>query len=127
MTELKDWMNSINLTKNNLIDEDESIEREYPPFIINKCFSSYVDCLMYANEMNMHGHLDKKMQYDFYINTIRKRKRFSPWIRKDQIEDFEYIKKYFGYSDEKAQESLKILTKEQIKYIKSEYYQGGLK
>ena len=112
MTELKDWMNSINLTKNNLIDEDESIEREYPPFIINKCFSSYVDCLM---------------QYDFYINTIRKRKRFSPWIRKDQIEDFEYIKKYFGYSDEKAQESLKILTKEQIKYIKSEHYQGGLK
>lgn len=121
--ELKDWLNSINLTKEDL---SENI-KEYAPYIINRCLSGNIDCLMYANEMNMNHHLDKDMQYSFYLNTIRKRKRFSPWIKKDKIKDFECIKQYYGYSNEKASQALKILSKEQINFIKQRLEIGGTK
>ena len=80
--ELKDWLNSINQTKENIIDIDPDLEKDYPPYIINKCLSGFVDTILFSNEMNMSPHLDKKMQYDFFINIVRKRKRFSPWLRK---------------------------------------------
>ena len=76
--ELKDWLNSINQTKKHLIDEDPSIEKDYPPYIINRCLSGHLDCIMFANEMNIHNNIPKKMQYDFYLNSLRKKKRFSP-------------------------------------------------
>lgn len=125
--ELKDWLNSINQTKVNLIDENLELEKEYPPYIINRCFSGHIDCVMFANEMNQYHFLPKKMQYDFYINSLRKKKRFSPWIRKDTIKDIDCIKRYYGYSDEKAKQALKILTKEQINFIKSKFETGGMK
>ena len=123
--ELKDWLNSINQTKKNLIDEDSSVEKEYPPYIINRCFSGHLDAIMFANEMNMHHFLPKKMQYDFLLNTLRPKKRFSPWLRKDTIKDLDYVKRYYGYSNEKAQQALKILTKEQLNFIKSKFETGG--
>jgi len=125
--ELKDWLNSINQTKVNLIDENPSLEKEYPPYVINRCFSGHIDCIMFANEMNQYHFLSKKMQYDFYINSLRKKKRFSPWIRKDIIKDIDCIKLYYGYNDEKAKQALKILTKEQINFIKSKFETGGMK
>lgn len=125
--ELKDWLNSINQTKINLIDEHLELEKEYPPYIINRCFSGHIDCVMFANEMNQYHFIPKKMQYDFYINSLRKKKRFSPWIRKDTIKDIDCIKRYYGYSDEKAKQALKILTKEQINFIKSKFETGGMK
>jgi hypothetical protein len=125
--ELKDWLNSINQTKNNLIDENIELEKEYPPYIINRCFSGHIDAIMFANEMNRFHFLPKKMQYDFYINILRKKKRFSPWIRKDAIKDIDCVKHYYGYSDEKAKQALKILTKEQINFIKSKFETGGMK
>ena len=125
--ELKDWLNSINQTKVNLIDENPSLEKEYPPYVINRCFSGHIDCIMFANEMNQYHFLSKKMQYDFYINILRKKKRFSPWIRKDTIKDIDCIKLYYGYNDEKAKQALKILTKEQINFIKSKFETGGMK
>ena len=76
--ELKDWLNSINLTKKNLIDEDPSMEKEYPPFIINKCLSGHLDTVLFANEMNQHHFLPKKMQYDFFLNSVRKRRDSLP-------------------------------------------------
>ena len=82
MTELKDWLNSINFTKENLI-EDPSEIKNYPPYIINRCLSGHLDCIMYPNEMNKYSFLDKDMQYSFYLNTLRKKKRFSPWLRKE--------------------------------------------
>ena len=82
---------------------------------------------MFANEININHHLDKKLQYDFYLNSLRIRTRFAPWISKDKIEDLECIKKYYGYNNEKAHQALKILNKDQIKYIKSKFYTGGLK
>ena len=124
-TELKDWLNSINHTKENIIDIDPDLEKDYPPYIINKCLSGFVDTILFSNEMNMFSHLDKKMQYDFYINIVRKRKRFSPWLRKEKIDDLEHIKRYYGYSNEKAQIALTLLTKEQIEFIRSKNDMGG--
>ena len=125
--ELKDWMNSINKTKQNLIDEDPSLEKEYPPYIINRCLSGSIDSIMFANEMNQYYFLPKKMQYDFFINSLRKRNRFNPWTQKDKIKDLDYVKRYYGYSNEKAKQALKILTKEQLTFIKSKFETGGTK
>tara|TARA_B100000003_G_C10917594_1_gene365951 strand:- start:1224 stop:1604 length:381 start_codon:yes stop_codon:yes gene_type:complete len=125
--ELKDWLNSINLTKKNLIDEDASIEKEYPPFIINKCLSGHLDTVLFANEMNQYHFLPKKMQYDFFLNSVRKKKRFSPWLRQDKIQDLDYVKRYYGFSNEKAKQALKILTHEQLAFIKSKFETGGTK
>jgi hypothetical protein len=121
--ELKDWLNSVNFTKEDLSEDIKS----YPPYIINRCLSGHIDCVMYANEMNMNHHLDKDMQYSFYLNTLRKRKRFSPWLRKDKVTDLECVKQYYGYSNEKALQALKILTKEQLTFIKQRLDIGGKK
>ena len=123
--ELKEWLNSINQTKKNLIDEDPSLEKEYPPYIINRCFSGHLDAIMFAKEMNLYHFLDKKMQYDFLLNTLRSKKRFSPWLRKDTIKDLDLVKRYYGYSNEKAKQALRILTKEQLNFIKSKFETGG--
>ena len=96
--ELKDWLNSINQTKKNLIDEDVSLEKEYSPYIINRIFSGHLDAIMFSNEMNKYHFLPKKMQYDFFLNTLRTKKRFSPWLRKDEIKDLDLVKRYYGYS-----------------------------
>ena len=125
MTELKDWLNSINQTKKNLIDEDPSVEKSYPPYIINRCLSGHLDAVMFANEMNMYSFLPKKMQYDFFINILRTKRRFSPWIRKDLVDNLDCVKRYYGYSNEKARQALKILSKEQLDFIKSKFEIGG--
>ena len=127
MTELKDWLNSINFNKENLIEEDPSIIKDYAPYIINRCLSGSIDSVLFANEMNKYSFLDKDMQYSFYLNTLRKKKRFSPWLRKDKVTDLEIIKQYYGYSNEKASNALKILTPEQIKFIKQRLETGGSK
>jgi len=122
--ELKDWLNSINFTKEDLI-EDSSTIKDYPPYIINRCLSGHIDCVIFANEMNKYHFLDKDMQYSFYLNSLRKKKRFSPWIRKDKVTDLECVKLYYGYSNEKASQALKILSKEQINFIKQRLETGG--
>ena len=123
--ELKDWLNSINYTKKNLIDEDPSIEREYSPYVINRCLSGHLDCILPVNEMNRYHFLPKKIQYDFFINILRTRKRYSPWLRKEEIKDLDLVKRYYGYSNEKAKQALRILTKEQLNFIKSKFETGG--
>ena len=121
--ELKDWLNSINFTKEDLREH----AKDYPPYIINRCLSGHLDCIMFANEMNKYNFLDKDMQYSFFLNTLRKKKRFSPWLRKEKVTDLECVKKYYGYSNEKASQALKILTKEQINFIKQRLDIGGTK
>jgi hypothetical protein len=125
--ELKDWLNSINFNKENLLKENPDNLKDYPPFVINRCLSGHIDCILFANEMNLHHNLDKDMQYSFYLNSLRKKKRFSPWIRKDKVTDLECVKQYYGYSNEKASQALKILTKEQINFIKKRLDIGGTK
>ena len=100
--ELKDWLNSINFNKDNLIKEDPSIAKKYPPFIVNKCLSGHLDSVLFANEMNKSHFLDKDMQYDFLLNSLRKKRRLSPWLRKEKISDLDAVKKYYRYSDEKG-------------------------
>jgi hypothetical protein len=125
--ELKDWLNSINFSKDNIMKEDETSKKEYAPYIINKCLSGHIDCILFANEMNMHHQLDKDMQYAFYLNVLRKRKRFSPWLRKDKVTDLECVKQYYEYSNEKASQVLRLLNKEQIDFIKKRLEKGGTK
>ena len=127
MTELKDWLNSINFTKENLVEEDPDVIKKYAPYIINRCLSGNLDCIMFVNEMNKYSFLDKDMQYSFYLNTLRKKKRFSPWLRKDKVTDLEIVKQYYGYSNEKASNALKILTHDQIKFIKQRLDTGGMR
>ena len=107
------------------MDTNPDSVKDYVPYIINKCFSGHIDSLMFSNEMNINHHLDKKLQYDFLINILRTKKRFSPWLRKDTIKDLDYVKRYYGYNNEKAQQALRILTKEQINFIKSKFETGG--
>jgi hypothetical protein len=125
MTELKTWLNSINQTKKNLIDEDPSLEREYSPYVINRCLSGHLDCIMFVNEMNKYHFLPKKIQYDFLLNSLRTKKRFAPWLRKDTIKDLDNVKRYYGYSDEKAKQALRILSKKQLNFIQSKFETGG--
>ena len=125
---LKDYLNSINYTKKSVMESDDpSWEKNYPPYIVNKCMSHHMDTVMYANEMNMHSHLDKKLQYDFFINIVRSRKRFSPWDKKQKMNDLEVVKQYYGYSNEKARQALNILTPDQLDVIKNKLNKGGKK
>ena len=125
--ELKDWLNSINFTKKNLLEDDPDVIKSYPPYIINRCLSGHLDAIMFANEMNKYPNLDKDLQYHFFLNTLRKKKRFSPWLRKDKVTDLEIIKQYYGYSNEKALNALKILTPDQINFIKQRLDIGGIR
>jgi hypothetical protein len=125
MYELKEYLNSINHTKKNLMDDDVEYEKKYNSFIINKCYSGFVDTVLLANEMNYFWQADKKLQYDFYINIIRPKKRFSPWLKKQADSSLELVKQYYGYNDDKAKSALKILTREQLEFIKTRLNRGG--
>lgn len=125
--QLKDWLNSINSTKENLMEDDPEAKKDYNSYIINRCLSGNIDCILFVNQLNLNSHLDADMQYSFLINTLRKRKRYSPWIHKEVIEDLECVKQYYGYSNEKASQALKLLNKEQLNFIKQRLDKGGTK
>ena len=124
--ELKDFLNSINYDKKPLLDQDEKAEKTYPPFIVNKCLSFFPDTLLHANEINCHWWADKKMQFDFYRMSIRKKKRYSSWLKKSTEENIVIIKEVFGYTDAKAQEVLNILGPSDIEKLKLFLQKGGL-
>ena len=127
MYELKDYLNSINYSKEPLLDsEDTEWTKKYAPFIINKCVSMHYDTVMNANEMNGYHFLPKTMQFHYLINSIRKKKRFGgKWLSQAKLKNLEYVKEYYGYSNEKAKEALSILTDKQIDDIKTSLDKGG--
>ena len=126
MHELKDYLNAINYTKEPLLDtEDDQWEKKYPSYIINKCIAPFPDSLMLVNEINQLHHLDKKLQFDFLINSLRPRKRFTPWMKAKKLENLEYVKEFYGYNNEKAKSALDILNDEQISAIKTRLNKGG--
>ena len=126
--ELKDYLNSINFTKKDLMkSEDKEWIKKYPAFIINKILSGFQDTVMLVNEVNRNHFLDKDMQYSFLLNSIRSKKRFSPFLRASKLKDIDLVKEYYGYSNEKAKTVLDILTKDQLKLIKEKLYKGGTK
>ncbi len=106
---------------------DDITEKDYNSFMVNRGLSYFQDTILFANEMNRHHHLDNRLQFDFLINIIRKRKRFSKWMKPETASDVEVVKEYYGYSNEKARQVLTLLTSEQINDLKKKVYKGGRK
>jgi hypothetical protein len=126
MYELKDYLNAINVSKESLLDsEDEMWEKKYAPFIVNKCVAPFPDTILLVNELNQYHHLDKKLQFDFLLNSLRTRKRYTPWLKAKKLKNLEYVKEYYGYNNEKAKAALDILDDEQISAIKIKLNKGG--
>ena len=126
MYELKEYLKAVNQTKEPLMDgDDEEWERKYPPFIVNKCVAPFADTIMLVNEINQLPNVDKKMQFDFLLNSLRPRKRFTPWLKATKLENLEYVKEFYGYNNEKAKVALDILNDEQISAIKQKMRKGG--
>ena len=125
---LTDYLTAINWSKKKLMDtDDQTWEKKYPSYIINKGLSYFSDTVMMANEMNRLHHASKHMQFSFLINTIRSQKRYSKWLKASKIKDLDVVKQYFGYSNNRAREALSLLDKKQIDYIKDKLYKGGNK
>ena len=120
-----DFINSINYTKDNIIVDDWS-EKQYIPYLVNRGLSFGSDTVIPANEMNSRPHLDKGLQFQFLINTIRPKKRYNKWVKLEKIEAISIIKAYYGYNTEKARQALSILTSDQIDYLKQKLEKGGL-
>ena len=121
-----EYANAINYTKRNIMVDDIA-EKAYLPYMINRQLSYFPDTVLAANEMNRHHHVDNRLQFDFFINIIRKRKRFSKWFKPEQISDLETVKSYYGYSNEKARQVLHLLSTEQINELKNKVAKGGRK
>jgi len=124
-----DYINSISNNKNifNNSDDPELLEKNYQPWQVNRGLSFYTDTIQYVNIINENYHIDKKLQYDFLINTIRPKKRYSKWFKKEKVGDIDIVKTAFGYSEKKAEIALSVLSAEQLKEIKRRLSQGGLK
>ena len=112
-----DYVNSINFTKKNLMKNtanDELAEKDYVPFLTNKSLSYFTDTLLYANEMNRYHFLDKRLQYEFYLNSIRKKKRFAKWAKAEDNNDVMMVQEYYKFSPQKAKAALRVLSPKQL-------------
>ena len=126
MYELKDYTNAINYTKEPLLDnEDEEWTKKYPPFIVNKCLAPFPDTILLVNEINQLHHLEKKLQFDFLLNSLRTRKRYATWLKAKKLKNLEYVKEYYRYNNEKAKLALDLLNDKQISAIKRKLNKGG--
>ena len=124
----KDYLPAINYTKKNLMDSDDLMwKKKYNAFMINKVLSFFSDTIMMANEMNRNYILDNDMQFQFLLNSIRSKKRYSPFLRAEKLNDLDVVKEYYGYNNEKAKNALDILTKDEVKLIKEKLFKGGKK
>ena len=121
-----EYTTAINYSKKNIMIDDIA-EKAYNPFLINRSLSYFHDTVLAANEMNINHHIDNRLQFDFFINIVRKRKRFSKWFKPEQISDLETVKHYYGYSNEKARQVLHLLSTEQINELKNKVAKGGRK
>jgi len=119
-----DYLNAINTTKKDIMIDDIS-EKAYSAFMVNRGLSYFPDTILYANEMNLNHHIDHRLQFDFFINIIKKKRRFSKWAKPIDIENLELIKEYYGYSNEKAKSVLRLLNDDQITELKTRIYKGG--
>ena len=123
MTDLfKEVIPSILQTKKDVLID----EKDYVPFVVNKALSHHYDCILYANQMNMYPNLDKKLQYQYYLNSIRSYKRpYQKWLKRETIADLELVKEYYNFSTEKAKEALTVLTDDQLDIIRKKLDRGG--
>lgn len=121
-----DYLNSINHSKKDIMTDDLD-EKAYTPFLINRSLSYFPDTAVIANEMNIYNSIDNRMQYDYYVNIVRKRKRFSKWAKAEKTKDIEAVKRYYGYSEQKARQVMPLLTPEAINKINKKVDTGGRK
>jgi predicted CopG family antitoxin len=121
-----DYLNAINTTKKDVMVDDIT-EKAYNSFMVNRSLSYFPDTVLAANEMNIHHQVDSRLQFDFLINIIRKRKRFSKWDKKKNNSDVEVIKEYYGYNEEKALQVLNIISTDQLNELHKKVYKGGRK
>ena len=124
-----DFINSITLNKQNLMvgtANDKLAEKEYQSYIVNKGLSNYPDTVLYSNEMNIHNHLDNLLQYSYLLNSIRPMKRWAKWNKKEDVNDMDIVKEYYGFSNEKAKSALSILSPDQLKEIRTKLQRGGI-
>ena len=121
-----DYLNAINMTKKDIMVDDIA-EKGYNSYMINRGLSYFHDTVLIANEMNRYHQIDNRLQFSFLINIIRKRKRFSKWLKPETVSDVEVVKEYYGYSNDKARQALTLLTSDQINELKKKVYKGGRK
>jgi len=121
-----EYLKAINDTKQDIMVDDIA-EKGYNSYMVNRGLSYFHDTVVIANEMNRYHHIDNRLQFDFYINIVRKKKRFSKWMKPETVSDVEVVKEYYGYSNEKARSALTLLTSDQINELKKKVYKGGRK
>ena len=126
MAKLGDFLTSINTSKHNIMEDDPMTENEYVPFIVNRTLSYFPDTVMYANELNTRSHLDNRLQFDYLLNSIRLKKRFSRWLKPEKNADIDAIKEYYSCSYRKAHEIAQILSGDQLSHIYKSMKRGGL-
>lgn len=119
-----EYVNAINTSKKDIMIDDLA-EKAYVPYTINRSLSYFNDSILSANEMNKHHHIDKKLQFHFLINIIRKRKRFSKWDKPELVSDVDVVKEYYGYSNEKARQVLPLLSSDQVLNLREKVSKGG--
>ena len=126
--ELFDFLNDISHKKKGVIRDEPNAEKDYNPYVINKFLSQHIDCILYVNEMNIRPYCDNLLQFDYFINSLRKQyRKASKWFKPEMFDDIECVKEYFGYSTTKAKQALSILTEEQLQHIRFRLRKGGLK
>ena len=124
-----DYLNAINYTKENIVEESDNpelAEKLYPPYMINRGLSYFTDTILFANEMNIRHQCDNKLQFEFFLNSIRKRKRFSKWFKKEQDENLDIIMSHYDYSYEKARQVLSLFNEEQLQQLRDMRFKGGV-
>jgi len=120
-----DYLKAINETKEDIMLTSQD-EKKYAPFIVNRGLSFFMDTIFQANEVNFHFHLDSGLQFDYLLNSVRKKRRYSKWLKPEKLSDMDIVKEYYGFGNQKAKDALSILTKEQLDYIKDKLNQGGV-
>ena len=120
-----EFIKAINETKEDVMVDDVS-EKKYSPFIVNRGLSFFMDTIFQVNELNHNHHLDSRLQFDYLLNSVRKKKRYSKWLKPEKLQDLDVVKEYYGFSNEKAKDALSTLSEDQLAFIKDKLNQGGV-
>ena len=120
-----EYLKAINETKEDVMLTSHD-EKKYSAFIVNRGLSFFMDTIFQANELNRNHHLDSRLQFDYLLNSIRQKKRYSKWLKNEKIDNLDIVKEYYGFSNEKAKDALKVLSDEQLGYVKDKLNQGGV-
>ena len=120
-----DYLKAINESKEDVMLTSQD-EKKYAAFIVNRGLSFFMDTIFQANEINRNHHLDSRLQFDYLLNSIRQKKRYSKWLKSEKLDDLDIVKEYYGFGNEKAKNALQVLTDEQLAYIRRKLNQGGV-